>query len=66
MPRYTESIIPKDKLALDLIYIENYSVWMDLKIIFQTLKIIFMSESTEGFDSSRQEEIRETTEKVED
>lgn len=57
---------PKDKLALDLIYIENYSVWMDLKIIFQTLKIIFMSESTEGFDSSRQEEIRETTEKVED
>ncbi len=54
---------PLDKLRLDMIYIENYSIWMDLRIMFQTLKIIFMSESTEGFDDSRQHEIQESTEK---
>ena len=31
---------PKDKLVMDLIYIENYSIWQDLKLIFQTLSLI--------------------------
>lgn len=41
---------PKDKLILDLMYIEKYSVWADILIIFQTLKVFFKSDSTEGFD----------------
>lgn len=44
---------PKDKLILDLMYIEKYSVWADILIIFQTLKIFFKSDSTEGFDSDK-------------
>lgn len=40
---------PKDKLVLDLIYIEKYSIWQDIKLIFQTLIIFFKSDSTEGF-----------------
>ncbi|MGI5958006.1 MAG: exopolysaccharide biosynthesis polyprenyl glycosylphosphotransferase [Massiliimalia sp.] len=41
---------PKDKLVLDLIYIENYSVWQDIKLIFQTLLVFLKSgDSTEGF-----------------
>lgn len=40
---------PYDKLRLDLMYIQNYSVLLDLKLIFMTIKIIFMKESTEGF-----------------
>lgn len=39
---------PKDKLILDLMYIEKYSVWADVSIIFQTLKVFFKSDSTEG------------------
>lgn len=39
---------PYDKLKLDLIYIENYSFLLDLKLIFRTVKIMFMKESTEG------------------
>ena len=39
---------PYDKLKLDLMYIENYSVWLDLKLIIMTIKIVFMKESTEG------------------
>ena len=39
---------PYDKLKLDLMYIENYSLRLDLKLIFMTFKILFMKESTEG------------------
>lgn len=39
---------PKDKLILDLIYIEQYSIWVDLKLMLQTVKVLFKSDSTEG------------------
>lgn len=44
---------PYDKLKLDLSYIENYSVWLDIKLMLLTLKIIFKPESTEGIDNSQ-------------
>lgn len=40
---------PKDKLILDLMYIENYSFWTDIKLIFQTVTVFFKKDSTEGF-----------------
>lgn len=42
---------PYDKLKLDLAYIENYTVWLDIKLMLLTLKILFKPESTEGVDS---------------
>lgn len=39
---------PLDKLKLDLIYISQRSVLFDLRILFYTIKIIFIPESTEG------------------
>ena len=39
---------PYDKLKLDLTYIENYSVGLDLKLMLLTLKIVVQPESTEG------------------
>ncbi|HBH70522.1 MAG TPA: exopolysaccharide biosynthesis polyprenyl glycosylphosphotransferase, partial [Lachnospiraceae bacterium] len=39
---------PYDKLKLDLTYIQNYSVWMDIKLMLLTLKILLTPESTEG------------------
>lgn len=39
----------KDKLLLDLMYIENYSIFLDIKIILMTVKTIFVKDSTEGF-----------------
>ena len=44
---------PYDKLKLDLFYIENYSLWLDLKLMLLTLKILFKPESTEGIDESQ-------------
>jgi exopolysaccharide biosynthesis polyprenyl glycosylphosphotransferase len=48
-----------DKLKLDMIYILNYSFRLDLQIIFETVKVIFQKESTEGFDEGGQHEMQE-------
>lgn len=40
-----------DKLKLDLTYIRNYSLFLDMKLIFMTPKIMFMKEATEGVQS---------------
>lgn len=44
---------PYDKLKLDLTYIENYSVWLDLKLMLLTLKILIKPESTEGIETTQ-------------
>ncbi len=44
---------PYDKLKLDLCYIENYSLWLDLKLMLLTLKILIKPESTEGVETSQ-------------
>ncbi|NLL63297.1 MAG: sugar transferase [Ruminococcaceae bacterium] len=41
-----------DKLKLDLYYIENYSIRVDIRLILMTIKVLFMRESTEGFDET--------------
>lgn len=38
----------KDKLLFDLIYIEQFSLFLDIRIMFMTFKILFKKESTEG------------------
>lgn len=41
---------PKDKLVLDLMYIEKYSLWLDFKLILQTVTVLLKaSDSTEAF-----------------
>lgn len=41
---------PYDKLLLDLEYIQNFSFFLDFKLILLTVKVIFMKDSTEGFN----------------
>lgn len=53
-----------DKLKLDLIYIMNYSLLLDLQIIFETVKILFRKESTEGFSEERITEMHDLQENV--
>ena len=48
---------PKYKLILDLMYIENYSIIKDFKLILQTLIVFFKSDSTEGFAKKLDEDI---------
>lgn len=51
-----------DKLRLDMMYIENYSFILDIKLILMTIRIILKKESTEGFDKA--EEAERMTEEV--
>ena len=45
---------PYDKLRLDMMYIENYSLMLDIKLILLTLRIMFSKESTEGFEKAEE------------
>ena len=42
-----------DKLLLDLIYVENCSIILDVMLILLTLKVVFQRESTEGLEKGK-------------
>lgn len=52
---------PYDKLKLDLSYIETYSLWLDIKLMLLTLKILFRPESTEGIEENQTTAMKEQT-----
>lgn len=47
------STIFLDKLKLDLLYIEKYSILLDIQIILMTLKVIIIKESAEGLEEEQ-------------
>lgn len=47
---------PYDKLRLDMMYIENYSLLLDIKLIILTVRIMFSKDSTEGIDVAKKNE----------
>ena len=49
----------RDKLLLDLLYVEQQSFLMDMRIVFMTVKIMFTQESTEGFDEKKSNAINQ-------
>ena len=42
----------EDKLMLDLMYIESFSIWVDVKLILRTFTLLFKKDSTQGFRTS--------------
>ena len=55
---------PYDKLKLDLFYIENYSVWLDIKLMLLTLKILFQPDSTEGVEENQTTAIKNIVKEI--
>ena len=45
---------PYDKLRLDMMYIENYSFALDIKLILMTIRIMLKKDSTEGIDKAQE------------
>lgn len=41
---------PKDKVIMDMMYIEQFSILKDIQLIFQTAIVLLKSDSTEAFD----------------
>lgn len=57
----------RDKLMLDLMYIENYSILKDIQLLFQTVLVLFNAEdSTAAFLEGLQEEHPEQAEESND
>lgn len=44
---------PYDKLKLDLTYVENYSLWLDIRLMLMTFKVMFQKENTEGVEKEQ-------------
>jgi len=42
---------PEEKLFLDIMYIETFSILEDLRLILQTIKVVFNFSSTEGIET---------------
>ncbi|WP_069650409.1 sugar transferase [Caloranaerobacter ferrireducens] len=47
----------EEKLKFDLLYIRNYSIILDLKIIMQTIKVLFLKEKSEGVAEDKELEL---------
>lgn len=47
---------PKDKLMMDMMYIENYNVFKDIQLLFQTAVVLLKSDSTEAFHNGNEKE----------
>ena len=57
---------PYDKLLMDLMYISNANLLDDLMIMFATVKILFMAESTEGVAEGQTTAMEETVKEDEE
>ncbi len=64
MGNYTTSAY--NKVKFDLVYIRDYSLWLDIKILFKTVQVVFRKEQAAGFSKSVEEnsEIKLNVEEV--
>lgn len=46
---------PKDKLFMDMMYIEQFNILKDIQLIFQTFIVLLKSDSTEAFQTGDEE-----------
>lgn len=51
MGNYTTS--PENKVKFDLVYIRDYSLLLDLKILLKTVKVVLTKEQAEGFAETK-------------
>ena len=49
-----------DKLKLDLFYIENYSFFLDLKLLLMTVKIFCQKEVSEGVEDNQRNALKDS------
>jgi len=43
----------EDKLMLDMMYIESFSIWLDIKLLLRTFTVLTKKDSTQGFLSRK-------------
>lgn len=55
--------VPYDKLKLDLTYITSYSIWLDIKLMILTVKILFQKEKSAGVDDTQKTALKKSVER---
>ena len=60
--RYNTSA--EDKLMLDMMYIESFSIWLDVKLLLRTFTVLMKKDSTQGFQKSPGSNILEKNEEI--
>jgi len=45
---------PEERIRLDLTYLQNYSLFLDLKIMIETLRVIFTKDYAEGIEEPKE------------
>lgn len=53
----------EDKLMLDMMYIESFSIWLDIKLILRTFTVLVKKDSTQGFRNAPGRTINQVEEK---
>ena len=48
----------EDKLMLDMMYIESFSIWLDIKLLLRTFTVLTKKDSTQGFSQAPDQEIK--------
>jgi exopolysaccharide biosynthesis polyprenyl glycosylphosphotransferase len=56
---------PDEKLFLDIMYIERFSIWQDIKLLLQTITVLFKPKSTEGIHDESTTALRTPHERLE-
>jgi exopolysaccharide biosynthesis polyprenyl glycosylphosphotransferase len=45
---------PEERIRLDLTYIQNYSLLLDIKILLETVRVVFTKENAEGIEPAEE------------
>ena len=56
--KYNTTPYDNTRSSVDLFYIQNYSYWLDIKLMFMTFRILFQKETSEGVDSWQKNALR--------
>ncbi|BAU26522.1 exopolysaccharide biosynthesis polyprenyl glycosylphosphotransferase [Aneurinibacillus soli] len=58
MARYNTTV--EDKLRFDLMYVQNYSLALDIKVLLQTIRVVFQWEKARGMPQQEESEKQKT------